>query len=418
MNNHYFSFTGKTIAILAAMTCFTYSQAEAVAPLISQLGHSYHKRYKGSFPHHRAEHAYKPVIDLKKDKRLIEVATSSNRIWNGVTTTPDGRIFVTFPQVEGPGTQLAQISGNTVSPSIVPFPSAAWNNPPNDNPLQGFLHVTDARVGPDGALWVLDSGIRTGIYSQQGDIPIQRVEGGPRLFKFNIDNLQEMHYDVIDFTDYTESDSALTNFRLNGDTVIITDSGHPGLIVHNLKTDDTSRVLDRANATICHPKMVGSRNLSEINPQLNTLGVRHLEISPDGKTVYFQTACGSMNKIATHWLTDDVSDDERVQHIEKFADTPFTGGTAIDSAGNLYISDITNSSIIKYTPEGIPSIVIQDPQLSWVANMWIDGKGNLWLPASQLGNTPFLNNGQNKVAYPVKLFSINVGALPAPNDHR
>ena len=48
-----------------------------------------------------------PKLPTVEDARLVHVA-QSNRIINGVTTTPEGRMFASHPQVEGPGAQVAE----------------------------------------------------------------------------------------------------------------------------------------------------------------------------------------------------------------------------------------------------------------------------------------------------------------------
>lgn len=49
--------------------------------------------------------------------------------------------------------------------------------------------------------------------------------------------------------------------------------------------------------------------------------------------------------------------------------------------------------------------------------MWIDARGNLFLPATQLNRTAAMNGGVNAVVLPVTLYRLHVGARPAPNDH-
>jgi hypothetical protein len=50
----------------------------------------------------------------------------------------------------------------------------------------------------------------------------------------------------------------------------------------------------------------------------------------------------------------------------RFAGTLPTGGTAIDAAGNIYVSDTDRERVIKITPVGKVSTLIQDPRLLWV----------------------------------------------------
>src|SRR5262245_41019480 len=57
------------------------------------------------------------------DARVVEVA-SSDRVVNAVTTTPDGsRLFVSMPQVEGPGAQVAELKDGR----FVPYPNLEWS---------------------------------------------------------------------------------------------------------------------------------------------------------------------------------------------------------------------------------------------------------------------------------------------------
>lgn len=67
-----------------------------------------------------------------------------------------------------------------------------------------------------------------------------------------------------------------------------------------------------------------------------------------------------------------VSDSERAKQVETFAHTPSTGGTAIDAAGNIYVSDIDRQLILKIAPDRSISTLIHDPRLLWVDAMWID----------------------------------------------
>ncbi len=95
-----------------------------------------------------------------------------------------------------------------------------------------------------------------------------------------------------------------------------------------------------------------------------------------------------------------------------FADTPSTGGTAIDAAGAIYVSDTNRSRILKVSVTGEISTLVADPRLAWVDAMWIDDGGKLWMPAAQLNRTAGLNHGEDAVHWPIRLYSIAIGAKP------
>lgn len=62
-------------------------------------------------------------LPFKQDSRLEEVA-KSNHVWNGVTVTHNGRLFVTLTQSEGAGMQVAEIDKNG---ALQAYPDASWN---------------------------------------------------------------------------------------------------------------------------------------------------------------------------------------------------------------------------------------------------------------------------------------------------
>lgn len=100
-----------------------------------------------------------------------------------------------------------------------------------------------------------------------------------------------------------------------------------------------------------------------------------------------------------------------------FAETPTTGGTAIDSEGNIYYSDPDNYRILKITPSAKISTLITDPRLIWPDAMWIDDEGYLWIPCTQVNRTEPFNGGQSRVALPVHVFKMKIDAKPSPIDH-
>lgn len=91
-----------------------------------------------------------------------------------------------------------------------------------------------------------------------------------------------------------------------------------------------------------------------------------MEVSPEGRWLYFQPLAGPMYRIATESIDDSAVDPSSVaQHVTFWYDTPPLGGTAIDATGNLYLEDLTDDSIRKLTSDRQISTVIQDRRLHW-----------------------------------------------------
>jgi sugar lactone lactonase YvrE len=144
-----------------------------------------------------------------------------------------------------------------------------------------------------------------------------------------------------------------------------------------------------------------------------------IEVSPDGNTVYYQPNAGPLSAIGAQYLDDSkLTDAERAKHVRPFINNGTAGGTAIDSQGNIYVSDCDNNRVLKVTPAGVQSVLVQDPRLIWVDAMWITPDGKLWMPAAQMNRAPSFNNGKMTVTFPMQVFTISIGNGPPRIDHR
>jgi sugar lactone lactonase YvrE len=332
------------------------------------------------------------------------------RVWNGVTTTPQGRVFVSYPQADSPGLQLAELDPQG---KPWPFPDANWNAvlPSVAGPIgQGFVHVNAVRIGPDGMLWVVDAGAPA--------IGKAAVRGGARLFRFDPNTRQPLQ--VYDLGPAVHPYSFMDDMRFNGRYIYVTDAGAPAIVVLDTQTGSVRRVLDNDRSTVAQqPLRADGRTLLDEKGQPVRISVDQLEVSPDGQWLYFQPASGPLSRIATRWLDDPSATPKDVAaHVDYgWADTPTTGGTAIDANGNIYVNDTDKRRILRIDPQGKVHTLLQDDRLVWADAMWIDSQGYLWIPASQMNLTPALNHGRMDVRFPVWIYRLRIGAQPSPRDH-
>jgi sugar lactone lactonase YvrE len=345
-------------------------------------------------------------LPAEPDPRLIE-AYQLDRVCTGVTTTADGWCFVSFPSADRPGVQVAQIAPDG---SMRPYPDETWNQVREDHdPAGAFVGVNALRIGPDGHLWIVDSGA--------AGLGGRSVPWGPRLIV--VDTGLDEVIDVYELGRVTRQDSYVDDIRFNGDLVYITDAGAPGLIVLDRASGDLRRVLDN------HPGTVDRRPLSADGQILRDrhgdelrVHADQLEVSPDGEYLYFQPASGPMSRIETRWLDDaTVPAGSLAERVEPWLDTPTTGGTAIDEDGVMYLGDAERRRILRIQPDRQTDTLIADPRLIWSDAMWIDGDGFLWIPAAQLNRAAGLAGGEQSIEYPVRIFKMRIGAGPPANDH-
>src|SRR5260221_5150727 len=169
---------------------------------------------------------------------------------NGVTRTADGRTFVPVQPISpAPTPRLAEIVGRG---GVRPYPDEAWNSyKPGADASAKFVTVVSVRIGPDGAIWVVDKGS----LGMQGTI----VPGGPKLVR--IDPRTNAVARVYHLDSVSAGESFIDDVRFDGDTAYLTDAGRPGLIVLDLATGAARRVLDRSPSTTGRVPLLAERRL-------------------------------------------------------------------------------------------------------------------------------------------------------------
>lgn len=346
--------------------------------------------------------AAQPATRTSGPPARLEVAARTQLLMNGVATTPDGRMFGPF-QRNGSANTLEV--GEIVKGRVRPFPDAAWNAwRPGAGVRRAFVNVVSVRIGPDGALWVIDKGS----IGMAGDI----LPGGPKLVR--IDLATNSVSRIYPLSSVSTGKSFIDDLRFNGRHAYLTDAGKAALIVLDLETGLARRVLEGHPSTSGHgPLRAEGRELRDPNGKAITVNADQLEVSPDGRLLYFQPTAGPMSVVETRLLDDpELSPAELAHHVRPFTATPTTGGTAIDASGAIYLSDTDRSAILKVTPDGRIVEVLRDPRLAWVDALWIDDDGNLLAPASQLNRTPAFNGGVDATKPPYVLYRIKLHLAP------
>jgi sugar lactone lactonase YvrE len=339
-----------------------------------------------------SEHA-----SAQRSAPLISIAQEHHAIWNGVTVSRQGRIFVNYPAMS-PRPILA-VGEVQADGSVRPYPGGEWNQwTPGRQVEHAFVGTNAVRIGPDGDLWVVDTG--------SPSFGAETLPNAPKIVRIDLtQNVVRRIYRL--GAEIAQPKSYVDDIRFHGHLAYLTDAGVPGIIVLDLDTGHARRVLDHDKSTTgTHPIVVDGETLRGADGQPVILHADQMEVSPDGKWFYFQPLSGPMHRIETRLLDDpSIPGDALSRSVEFWYATGSLGGTTIDNDGNLYLEDLGNDSIVKLTPDRKATILYQDHRLHWVDAPWIHD-GWLYLPQAQIDRAAQFHGGKSRIEWPLHLYKL------------
>jgi sugar lactone lactonase YvrE len=289
----------------------------------------------------------------------LEMIATSDVMWTGVAVSRDGRVFVTFPRW---GADVAMSVGEIgAGGKIWPYPNEEWNTwtPPVD-PREHFVCAQSVYVDRENFLWVLDPA-----NAYLGGV----VQGGAKLVKIDLRKntvVQTVHFDET----AAPSRSYLNDVRIDTgrDAAYITDSGLGAILVVDLATGGTRRVLTESSTTKSENaalKIDGKQ--WRINGQIPQVHVDGLALDPGGTYLYYQALSGrSLYRIGTGYLCDPaLTEHDLTAKVESLGTTGAADGIEFGPDGYLYLTGIEESAVKVFAALGETKIVAKDRELRW-----------------------------------------------------
>jgi sugar lactone lactonase YvrE len=311
--------------------------------------------------------------------KLVEVA-HSERQWTGVAVSKQGRIFVNYPR----WSNSVPISVAEISPTgeVKAFPDEVWNAwRPGLSPKTHFVCVQSVHVDKDNFLWILDPANP----QFQGV-----VKGGPKLLKVDLRTHQVVQ------TIFFDDSIALANSYLNDVRVdtqrgyaYLTDSGMGALVVINLATGQSRRLLSK------HPSTHSEQITIVINgkawrlpdgrvPQIHADGIA---LDPSGQYLYYQALSGRhLYRIATKWLRDETLSEQQLgEKVELLTKSGVADGIIFGPDNRLYLSALEENAIKRFRPNNKQvELVIQDARLAWPDSFAVGADGSVYVTTAQI----------------------------------
>lgn len=324
--------------------------------------------------------------------------------------TPDGRLIVSnhpFPHGEMPEYRVVEyIDDETVQP----FPNEEWSTPPGEDGV-GIFSLIGLRADPDGMVRILDIG-----NIEEGHLPklvswdtntdqLERVDHIPAHAATELSFMQDFAYDAVRNAIYI-ADVGLSE-EPDG-------SGKPAVVALDLETGRTRRVIEDHHSVlpedgvdaVMEGETVGEEN-EDGEFEAISAGLDGITIDPSFEWVYYCAITSeSLYRVrAADLLDESLTDDELEERIERYGDKEVCDGITVDTAGNVYITDMSNNAIGVTRPSGEYEIIAQDDeQFLWPDGFCCGPDGHIYFTVTQLHRAPPFSPGEDESYTPFKLF--------------
>lgn len=314
-----------------------------------------------------------PYPDLSTAARYgadaLEAVVVSDQPIGNVAVSPEGRIFYTIHPESNP---VGPVLYEWVEGAPVPYPFADQD--------ELFASPLGVVVDEQNRLWVID--------------PADHGAGQPRLT--GIDLATDRVVRSFDFDrSIAPQGSFLQDFQIDpsGTFAYIADVGfwnrRSGIVALNLETGAVRRVLDRHESVQPQKWLIRTpiRTMSYFGGMLSLLtGVDGIALSRDGSWLYYGAMThDTMYRLPASVLNDFASsDDEITASIEALGPKPLNDGLSIDTAGNLYITDVEHQGVMVMYPDGRLETLIEDERVRWADSLSFGPDGYLYLADSAI----------------------------------
>ena len=222
----------------------------------------------------------------------------------------------------------------------------------------------------------------------------------PRIFVFDLSSNALQRIYTLSTNSY-HSDSYVNDLRIDNKTnrAYFTDSGHPGLIVLDLQTGESQRVLNE------HPSAAAETDRLTIDGEVwkNTVHSDGIALDTKNDMLYYHALTGyALYRIPTAvlWNADPSETEKAVEYV---AQTPAPDGMIFDDQGRLFLADLENHRVVYLnTNNGKISTLVEGENVRW-ADTFTIYESDLYYTNSRIHETGEDIDALNFTIYKVAL---------------
>ena len=349
-------------------------------------------RYGGGDPYPNLSST--PVI---AESQLEEVLAYREPIGN-IAVSASGQIFFTVhPESRPQGNKLMQY----VDGASVPFPNV-------QSQTELFDTVLGVVIDRQNRLWTID----------HGNHGMQAA----RLLAFDLESGDVIHDHRFDGK-LAPAGSFLQDLQVSpdGHTIVIADASiwgkSPALIVYDIATSTARRVLEEHESVSAEDYVIHNHG----NAMEYVGGIADLRGGVDGIAIneqwlYFGALNGSgLYRIPLDLLVDPNSNDaELAAAVERHSDKPLSDGFSIDTAGNVYVTDIEHGAVFRIADNRESDTLLRTQKIRWPDALSFGPDGWLYVADSALRDVIWKSPDHIKSQGPYKIFRLQTGAEGTP----
>ncbi len=320
--------------------------------------------------------------------------------FGNVAASEDGRVFFTVHPESGPtGPVLYEVRDG----EAVPYPTRGLSE-------TRFVTALGLTIDQQNRLWVIDHG--------------NHGFAGASLTAFDLASGEIVH-EVTFNSDVGEWASFLNDLTVSPDGryIYIADVSffgkNPALVVYDIENGEAWRVLED------HPSVIAQDWIIENPVKTMTFfgglialkpGVDGIVVDAAGDYVYYGAMThDGLYRVPTSILENrSLSSDAVAAAVERVGDKPLSDGLSIDTAGNVYITDVEHGGIARMAPDGSLQTLIASNRVRWADGISYGGDGYFYFTDSAIPDQMLQPRSHIEAAAPYHLyrFKADIAGIP------
>ena len=321
----------------------------------------------------------------------VEIVAELPEAPGNIAVSAEGRVFFNFHPEGRPSLKVVE----WVDGKAVPFP-------PSFDPYDAPFSL---RIDRQNRLWTLDTGFH-GLKM-------------PRLLTFDIATKRLVHR--WDFPrDVAGIGSYVQDFQVSpdGKHVFLADIGvmnrKPAVIVYDVERNIGRRVLERDPSVRDHPFLIDAKGTKMLllggffamHPALDSIG-----LDAAGEWLTYGPMSGErLYRVRTTDLLDETLSPAALSaRVEDYGPKVQSDGISLDTAGNVYLTDVEHGALSILTPKRELKTLVRDPRWRWPDGLSFGPEDWLYVTDSAIPDIMLKSRAHMKQAAPYFIWRLRTG---------